>query len=86
MGVCPLTVLISLFLLCEQTHGPQSDRQAGRLLAVIARGSVIPSASGLLLFPCKRQTWGGGYTERPDPNLSLHKALRDGDVAQGANN
>lgn len=86
--VCALTVLVSLFLLCEQTHGPLSDRQADRLLAVIARGSVIPSASGLLLFPCKRQIGGGGgqLAERPDPNLSLHKALHDGDVAQGANN
>lgn len=31
---------------------------------------------------------GGGVqlAERPDPNLSLRKALHDGDVAQGANN
>lgn len=85
MGVCTLTVLISLILLCEQTHGPLSDRQADRLLAVIARGSVIPSASGLLLFPCKKQT-GGQQAERPDPNMSLHKTLHDGDVALGANN
>lgn len=47
------------------------------LLAVIARGSVIPSASGLFLFPCKRQTGSGG-AERHDPNLSLHKTLHDG--------
>lgn len=54
--VYALSVLISLFLLCEQTHGPLTDQ----LLAGIARGSVIPSASGLLLSPCKRQGEGGG--------------------------
>lgn len=85
MDACTLTLQISLFLLCDQTHGPLSDRQADRLLAVIARGSVIPSASGLLLFPCKKQT-GGQQAERPDPNMSLHKTLHDGDVALEANN
>lgn len=58
--VYALSVLISLFLLCEQTHGPLSDRLTDQLLAGIARGSVIPSASGLLLSPCKRQGEGGG--------------------------
>lgn len=85
--VYALSVLISLFLLCEQTHGPLSDRLTDQLLAGIARGSVIPSASGLLLSPCKRQgEGGGGVLKRPDPNMSLHKALHDGDVARGANN
>lgn len=30
--------------------------------------------------------WGGQQAERPDPNLSLHKAVHDGNVALGANN
>lgn len=60
--VYALSVLISLFLLYEQTHGPLSDRLTDQLLAGIARGSVIPSASGLLLSPCKRQgEEGGGF-------------------------
>lgn len=70
--VCALTVLVSLFLLCEQTHGPLSDRQADRLLAVIARGSVIPSASGLLLFPCKKQIGGGDNRLKDLTQICLH--------------
>lgn len=59
--VYALSVLISLFLLCEQTHGPLSDRLTDQLLAGIARGSVIPSASGLLLSPRTRQREKGGW-------------------------
>lgn len=44
-------------------HRLLSERQADRLLVVIARGSVIPSALGLLLFPCKWQCAGGWAVE-----------------------
>ena len=35
----------------------------------------------------QKADWRGGQqAERPDPNLSSHKAVHDGDVARGANN
>lgn len=58
LSICTVSLLWYLFFSLEQTLGPLPDRKpVAPLLAVTARGSVISSASGLLLLPCKRQTW-----------------------------